>query len=104
MGNFFSWVQDLFWSQEMEIAILGLSAAGKSSFVHVVDTGHFEDELPPTLGFNIHSVKRNAVTIKVWDMAGQKKFQGMWERYCREVNVRIYVMLLLLLLLLLFIL
>lgn len=27
----------LFWSQEMEIAVLGLGNAGKSSFVHVIN-------------------------------------------------------------------
>lgn len=30
-------VSSLFWSQEMEIAVLGLGNAGKSSFVHVIN-------------------------------------------------------------------
>lgn len=32
-----SWIRNLFWQQEMEIAILGLQNAGKSSFVHVIN-------------------------------------------------------------------
>ena len=27
------------------------------------------------------------VVIKVWDMGGQEKYRGMWERYCRGVEV-----------------
>lgn len=31
------------------------------------------------------------MTIKIWDMGGQKKFRGMWERYCRGVEVIVFV-------------
>ena len=48
--------------------MLGLQGAGKSTFVHVINTGSFSDGLMPTVGFNMHKVQRGAVTIKVWDM------------------------------------
>jgi len=86
-----SWLQSLFWQQEMEIAILGLQNAGKSSFVQVINTGTFEENMIPTVGFNMHKVQKGKVTIKVWDMGGQKKFRGMWERYCRGVSVIVFV-------------
>jgi len=92
MGQVASWLQSLFWSQEMEIAILGLQNAGKSSFVNVINTGHFEESMIPTVGFNMHKVQKGKVTIKVWDMGGQKKFRSMWERYCRGVNVIVFVL------------
>ena len=57
--------------QEMEIAVLGLQGAGKSTFVHVINTGSFSDGLMPTVGFNMHKVQRGAVTIKVWDMVSR---------------------------------
>lgn len=31
------------------------------------------------------------VVIKVWDMGGQEKYRGMWERYCRGVEVIVSV-------------
>jgi len=92
MGQVFSWLQSMFWSQEMEIAILGLQNAGKSSFVNVINTGHFEESMIPTVGFNMHKVQKGKVTIKVWDMGGQKKFRSMWERYCRGVNCIVFVL------------
>lgn len=36
MGNFLEWVSALFWKQEMELAIVGLQNAGKSTFVEVL--------------------------------------------------------------------
>lgn len=75
----------------MEIAVLGLANAGKSSFVQVINTGTFEENMIPTVGFNMHKVQRGKVTIKVWDMGGQKKFRDLWERYCRGVEVIVFV-------------
>ena len=46
----------------------------------------------PTVGFNMHKVQKGAVVIKVWDMGGQEKFRSMWERYCRGVQVIVFVL------------
>ena len=35
------------------------------------------------------SQKRN-VTIKIWDLGGQRRFRTMWERYCRGVSAIVY--------------
>jgi len=75
----------------MEIAILGLAGAGKSSFVNAITSGNFESNVMPTVGFQMSKVQKGKVTIKVWDMGGQKKFRGMWERYCRGVEVIVFV-------------
>eukprot|EP01006_Ploeotia_vitrea_P066358 TRINITY_DN94815_c0_g1_i1.p2 TRINITY_DN94815_c0_g1~~TRINITY_DN94815_c0_g1_i1.p2 ORF type:complete len:180 (+),score=92.46 TRINITY_DN94815_c0_g1_i1:21-560(+) len=91
MGGVLSWLRSLFWEQEMQIAILGLQNAGKSSFVQVVNTGQFVEDMAPTIGFNMHKVKKGKVTIKVWDLGGQQRYRGMWERYCRGVDVIVFV-------------
>ena len=70
----------LFWSQEMEIAIVGIQNAGKSTYVQVLDvrinlhrcgftcmktltmllqSGEFQHGLLPTVGFNMHKVRSN---------------------------------------------
>jgi ADP-ribosylation factor-like protein 8 len=92
MGNLFSWLQNAFWSTEMEIAILGLQNAGKSSFVHILQTGEFDDDLLPTIGFRLQKAKNSGVDIKIWDLGGQSQFrQGMWSRYSRDVDAVVYV-------------
>jgi len=91
MGALISWLQRLFWSQEMEIAILGLANAGKSSFVNILSTGVHEENLMPTLGFQMSKVTKGKVTIKIWDMGGQRPFRKMWEKYCRGCEVIVFV-------------
>lgn len=36
-------------------------------------------------------VQRGHVTLKCWDIGGQPRFRGMWERYCRGVNVIVFI-------------
>ena len=83
MGALWSWIRG-FWQQEMEMSIVGLQNAGKSTFIHVIQKGEYVPDMIPTVGFNMHKVDKGKVSIKVWDLGGQKKFRGMWERYCRK--------------------
>lgn len=83
--------RSLFFKQEMELALIGLQNAGKTSLVNVVATGHFNEDMIPTVGFNMRKVTKGRVTIKLWDLGGQPRFRSMWERYCRGVNSIVYV-------------
>lgn len=44
----------------------------------------------PTVGFNMRKVTKGNVTIKIWDLGGQRRFRTMWERYCRGVSAIVY--------------
>jgi ADP-ribosylation factor-like protein 8 len=90
MGSLLSWLKT-FWSQEMEIAVLGLQNAGKSTLVQALKNGEFMPDMIPTVGFNMYKVSKGKVEIKVWDLGGQKKFRSMWERYCRGVDAILFV-------------
>mmetsp|Transcript_6176 Transcript_6176/g.7666 ORF Transcript_6176/g.7666 Transcript_6176/m.7666 type:complete len:178 (-) Transcript_6176:158-691(-) len=90
MGGLFSWLKS-FWQQEMEISIVGLQNAGKSTFIHVIQKGEYVPDMIPTVGFNMHKVDKGSVSIKVWDLGGQKKFRGMWERYCRKNDAIVFM-------------
>ena len=54
----------------MELALIGLQNAGKTSLVSVLSTGRFVDEIP-TVGFNMRKVTKGGVVIKLWDLGGQ---------------------------------
>ncbi|XP_052195653.1 ADP-ribosylation factor-like protein 8c isoform X3 [Diospyros lotus] len=45
----------------------------------------------PTVGFEVRKVTKGNVTIKIWDLGGQSRFRGIWERYCRGVSAILYV-------------
>jgi ADP-ribosylation factor-like protein 8 len=65
------WLRSLFWTKEMELSLIGLQNAGKTSLVNVLTTGQFQEDLIPTVGFNMRKVTKGGVTIKLWDMGGQ---------------------------------
>ena len=63
----------LFFKKEMELSLIGLQNAGKTSLVNVIASGAFHEDMIPTVGFNMRKVTRGAVTIKLWDLGGQVK-------------------------------
>lgn len=85
------WLRSLFFRREMELSLVGLQNAGKSSLVGVLTTGGFQEDTIPTVGFNMRKVTKGGVTIKMWDLGGQPRFRSLWERYCRGVQAIVYV-------------
>ncbi|XP_042484896.1 ADP-ribosylation factor-like protein 8a [Macadamia integrifolia] len=87
---FLNWLRSLFFKQEMELSLIGLQNAGKTSLVNVIATGGYSEDMIPTVGFNMRKVTKGNVTIKLWDLGGQPRFRSMWERYCRAVSAIVY--------------
>ena len=85
------WIRSLLFKQEMELTLVGLQNAGKTTLVNVIATGGFSEDMIPTVGFNMRKVSKGKLTIKLWDLGGQPRFRSMWERYCRGVNAIVYV-------------
>lgn len=85
------WLRSLFFQKEMELSLIGLQNAGKTSLVNVLTTGQFHEDMIPTVGFNMRKVTKGGVVIKLWDLGGQTRFRSMWERYCRGVQAIVFV-------------
>ena len=69
----------------------GFVCTGKTTFVNVIASGQFNEDMIPTVGFNMRKITKGNVTIKLWDIGGQPRFRSMWERYCRGVNAIVYM-------------
>ncbi|XP_050536231.1 ADP-ribosylation factor-like protein 8B-A [Daktulosphaira vitifoliae] len=91
INRILDWIKSKFWTEEMELTLVGLQCSGKTTFVHVIASGQFNQDMIPTVGFNMRKVTKNNVTIKIWDIGGQPRFRSMWERYCRGVNAIVYM-------------
>ncbi|CZR68876.1 probable ADP-ribosylation factor 3 [Phialocephala subalpina] len=76
---------------EMDITMIGLQNAGKTSLLRVLAGGEFTLDSIPTVGFNMKRVQKGHVTLKCWDLGGQPRFRSMWERYCRGVNAIVFI-------------
>lgn len=90
-NRFIEWVKSLFWKEEMELTLVGLQNSGKTTFVNVIASGQFNEDMIPTVGFNMRKVNKGNVTIKLWDIGGQPRFRSMWERYCRGVTAIVFM-------------
>ncbi|CRK06540.1 hypothetical protein BN1723_008900, partial [Verticillium longisporum] len=87
----YDWLLRTFWATEMDVTMIGLQAAGKTSLLRVLAGGEFTIDSIPTVGFNMKRVQRGHVTLKCWDIGGQPRFRTMWERYCRGVNAIVFI-------------
>ncbi|EKD20581.1 ADP-ribosylation factor-like protein 8B [Drepanopeziza brunnea f. sp. 'multigermtubi' MB_m1] len=87
----YDWLLRLFWATEMDITMIGLQNAGKTSLLRVLAGGEFTLDSIPTVGFNMKRVQKGHVTLKCWDLGGQPRFRSMWERYCRGVNAIVFI-------------
>ncbi|KAF7291573.1 hypothetical protein HMN09_01248400 [Mycena chlorophos] len=59
--SFFQWISGqaivfIFFSKSAEIAIVGLQASGKTSFVNVIGSGQWSEDVVPTVGFIFRKV------------------------------------------------
>ncbi|ORC92444.1 ADP-ribosylation factor family [Trypanosoma theileri] len=89
-----AWLRGLFWQQEMEITLVGLQGAGKTTLLAAFCDGKesvLAHDAIPTIGLNTRKLVRGGVSVKVWDIGGQPRFRGMWERYCRGVQCVVFV-------------
>ncbi|CAG9325127.1 unnamed protein product [Blepharisma stoltei] len=91
ISRFRDWLKSWFWHQELEISIVGIQNAGKTTFVNTLTTSEFDENTIPTVGFNHREVKKGSVQLKIWDIGGQHKYRSSWEKYCRNVDCIIFI-------------
>jgi ADP-ribosylation factor-like protein 8 len=89
--NFLNYIRTLFFNKELELTILGLQNAGKTTLVNVLANNKFDEDSIPTIGFNFRKLKKGKVEFKLWDLGGQPRFRDSWEKYCRTANAIVYV-------------
>ena len=53
-----AWIKSKLFSKELEIAIVGLQNAGKTTLVKAVTDGVYDEDTIPTIGFNHHEIKK----------------------------------------------
>jgi len=61
INKFLDWIKLKFFNKELEIAIVGLQNAGKTTLVKAITDGTFEEDTIPTIGFNQHEIKKGYI-------------------------------------------
>jgi GTPase SAR1 family protein len=62
------WLKSLFFNKELELSILGLQNAGKTTLVNVLANNKFDEDTIPTIGFNFRKLQKGKVEFKLWDL------------------------------------
>ena len=91
LKDFFSYIRTMFFNKELELTILGLQNAGKTTLVNVLANNKFDEDSIPTIGFNFRRIRKGKVQLNVWDLGGQERFRESWEKYCRQSDVIVFV-------------
>jgi GTPase SAR1 family protein len=63
-----NWLKSLFLKKELELAIIGVQNAGKSTLVELLASDKFEEDRMPTIGFNYKEMTKGKVKLKCWDL------------------------------------
>lgn len=99
LSGFLKW---LFSKNEVHILVLGLDAAGKTTFIEQSKTiirrrapgaggGVPLDRIPPTVGLNIARIDVDSTRVIMWDLGGQTLLRSIWAKYYAEANGLIFV-------------
>lgn len=77
--------------KELSIAVIGLQNSGKTTFTNLLGGKSFEADTIPTLGIQINRFSLGNSLLNVYDLAGQTRFQPLWERCFDKVDLIIYM-------------
>ncbi len=85
------WLAKLFaGTKEMQILMLGLDAAGKTTIVYKLKLGELITTVP-TIGFNTETVQYKGITFNILDIGGQDKLRPLWRHYYHGTSGIIFV-------------
>lgn len=96
-GLLSGYYQQNFSKTELNILILGLDNAGKTTLLEQMKgifnkmPGIPPDKIPPTIGLNIGKMDVSKCQCLFWDLGGQVSMRGIWEKYYSEANGMIFV-------------
>lgn len=86
-----------FTKPNVKVLIIGLDHAGKTTLLEKIKSkiGKLHslpiDKIPPTVGMNLAKISYMGSQVILWDLGGQMKMRGIWEKYYDETDCIIFV-------------
>jgi len=80
----------MFNKPHMNVLMLGLDSAGKTTMLHKLKTGETISTIP-TIGFNVDTIKYKNIKFTVWDVGGQGKIRSLWRHYYSNAEALVFV-------------
>lgn len=63
------WLQTFFYTKKLDVCIIGLPGAGKTTLASVLASGHVPEHVSPTVGYHLRQVRFGNAHIRLWDLA-----------------------------------
>ncbi|XP_051846990.1 ADP-ribosylation factor-like protein 14 [Antechinus flavipes] len=77
--------------KQARVLLLGLDFSGKSTILYKLK--RIKDFTTiPTIGFNVEMIETEKdINLTVWDVGGQFQMRSLWDHYCENTDVLVYV-------------
>ncbi|XP_014470304.1 PREDICTED: ADP-ribosylation factor-like protein 13B [Dinoponera quadriceps] len=72
------------------LLIVGLDNAGKSSVLNHI-SGDPDQNVLPTMGFRMVTLKHKSYLVKIYDIGGSSQIRALWPKYYNDIHGLIYV-------------
>jgi len=88
----------LFTKPNLHVLIIGIDHAGKTTILEKIKSmygktpGLPPEKIPPTIGMNLAKISFKGCQVVIWDLGGQLKMRGIWEKYYDEANAVVFVL------------
>lgn len=76
--------------KDINIIIVGLDGAGKSSLVDAIQ-GKFNENIRPTIGFRPTTMMMGVDKVRFYDVGGGAKIRKIWPEYYHDVHAILYI-------------
>ena len=90
MGNYFSFIKEIFSFKNYKVLMIGLDAVGKTTILYRLKLEEIVTTIP-TMGFNVETVKLYGINFTIWDASSQEKIRPLWRYYLEGTNILIFV-------------
>ncbi len=75
----------------VKVSFIGYPAVGKSTLMKLLAGTSPTLDYIPTMGLDFGSVKLGEHEIKLWDIGGQKQFEGLWNSFLQGSYLTVVV-------------
>eukprot|EP00877_Chromochloris_zofingiensis_P012668 jgi/Chrzof1/7655/Cz02g31230.t1 len=72
------------------VLVLGLANSGKTTIVNTL-LAQAEEDVAPTVGFNVENLSFDRCNLTIMDMSGQEKYHPLWEIHYQDTKGIIFV-------------
>lgn len=68
LGFLIEWLRSLLFTRHLDVCIVGLPGAGKTTLTNVLVTGRVPEHVAPTVGYNLRQLRVGNVRMRLWDI------------------------------------